>query len=151
MSLNDIHQMGVAELAAAIADKQTSAVEAAQALLARAKQHQNLGAAVGSLLERGAVVGQACAWEGGTHTLVLAGVDGAGGLAQRALAGGAPGVVGGDVEVALARQGLGQVLAEHAGAHPGAVALAEQVALAVLAGGSPTAHREAETAKAHRG
>ena len=44
MSLNDIHQMGVAELAAAIADKQTSAVEAAQALLARAKQHQNLGA-----------------------------------------------------------------------------------------------------------
>jgi aspartyl-tRNA(Asn)/glutamyl-tRNA(Gln) amidotransferase subunit A len=44
MSLNDIHQMGVAELAAAIADKKTSSVEAAQALLARAKQHQHLGA-----------------------------------------------------------------------------------------------------------
>ncbi len=44
MSLNDIHQMGVAELAAAIADQKTSSVEAAQALLARAKQHQNLGA-----------------------------------------------------------------------------------------------------------
>ncbi|MGI9218412.1 MAG: Asp-tRNA(Asn)/Glu-tRNA(Gln) amidotransferase subunit GatA [Hydrogenophaga sp.] len=44
MSLNDLHQMGVAELAAAIADKKTSSVEAAQALLARAKQHQNLGA-----------------------------------------------------------------------------------------------------------
>jgi len=44
MSQKQIHEMGVAELAAAIADKQISAVEAAQALLARAKQHQNLGA-----------------------------------------------------------------------------------------------------------
>ena len=59
-------------------------------VLAEQYQHQNLGAAVGSLLERGAVVGQACAREGGTHTTVLAGVDGAGGLAQRALAGVAP-------------------------------------------------------------
>lgn len=36
--------MGVAELAAAIADKTTSSVEATQSLLARAKLHQNLGA-----------------------------------------------------------------------------------------------------------
>ena len=44
MSVQDIHQMGVAELASAIAGKQTSSVEAAQALLARAKQHEHLGA-----------------------------------------------------------------------------------------------------------
>ncbi|MFC7409520.1 Asp-tRNA(Asn)/Glu-tRNA(Gln) amidotransferase subunit GatA [Hydrogenophaga atypica] len=44
MSAADIHQMGVAELAAAIADKKTSSVEAAQHLLARAKQHSGLGA-----------------------------------------------------------------------------------------------------------
>ncbi|MBA4265244.1 MAG: Asp-tRNA(Asn)/Glu-tRNA(Gln) amidotransferase GatCAB subunit A [Comamonadaceae bacterium] len=44
MSSNDIHRMGVAELADAIRDKRTSSVEAAQALLARAKQHANLGA-----------------------------------------------------------------------------------------------------------
>jgi aspartyl-tRNA(Asn)/glutamyl-tRNA(Gln) amidotransferase subunit A len=44
MTSKHIHEMGVAELAAAIADKQTSSVEAAQALLARAKQHENLGA-----------------------------------------------------------------------------------------------------------
>ena len=44
MSAKQIHEMGVAELAAAIADKQTSSVEAAQALLARARQHENLGA-----------------------------------------------------------------------------------------------------------
>ena len=44
MSLKQIHEMGVAELAAAIADKKTSSVEAAQHLLARAKQHANLGA-----------------------------------------------------------------------------------------------------------
>jgi aspartyl-tRNA(Asn)/glutamyl-tRNA(Gln) amidotransferase subunit A len=44
MSAQELHQMGVAELAAAIADKKTSSVEAAQALLVRAKQHQNLGA-----------------------------------------------------------------------------------------------------------
>ncbi len=44
MSAADIHQMGVAELAAAIAEKKTSSVEAAQHLLARAKQHAGLGA-----------------------------------------------------------------------------------------------------------
>lgn len=44
MSSKQIHEMGVAELAAAIADKKTSSVEAAQALLARAKQHADLGA-----------------------------------------------------------------------------------------------------------
>jgi aspartyl-tRNA(Asn)/glutamyl-tRNA(Gln) amidotransferase subunit A len=44
MSAPDIHQMGVAELAAAIAGKQTSSVEAAQHLLARAQQHSHLGA-----------------------------------------------------------------------------------------------------------
>ena len=44
MSVPELHQMGVAELAAAIADKTTSSVEAAQSLLARAKQHENLGA-----------------------------------------------------------------------------------------------------------
>jgi len=44
MSSKQIHEMGVAELAAAIADKKTSSVEAAQHLLARAKQHAGLGA-----------------------------------------------------------------------------------------------------------
>jgi aspartyl-tRNA(Asn)/glutamyl-tRNA(Gln) amidotransferase subunit A len=44
MSAPELHQMGVAELAAAIADKKTSSVEAAQHLLARAKQHAGLGA-----------------------------------------------------------------------------------------------------------
>lgn len=39
-----LHEMGVAELAQAIADKQTSSAEATQHLLARAKQHQTLGA-----------------------------------------------------------------------------------------------------------
>ncbi len=39
-----IHDLGVLELAAAIADKQTSSVEAAQHLLARAKQFASLGA-----------------------------------------------------------------------------------------------------------
>jgi aspartyl-tRNA(Asn)/glutamyl-tRNA(Gln) amidotransferase subunit A len=42
--MKDLHQLGVAELAAAIADKKTSAIEAAQHLLARAKQHETLGA-----------------------------------------------------------------------------------------------------------
>ncbi|MDP2018249.1 Asp-tRNA(Asn)/Glu-tRNA(Gln) amidotransferase subunit GatA [Hydrogenophaga sp.] len=42
--MNAIHQMGVGELAAAIADKKTSSVEAAQHLLARAKQFASLGA-----------------------------------------------------------------------------------------------------------
>ena len=42
--MNELHRLGVAELAAAIADKKTSSVEAAQHLLARAKEHQNLGA-----------------------------------------------------------------------------------------------------------
>ena len=44
MSAQDLHQMGVAELSAAIANQQTSSVEVAQALLARAKQHEPLGA-----------------------------------------------------------------------------------------------------------
>ena len=44
MSAADLHQMGVAQLAAAIASKHTSSVEAAQHLLARAKQHAGLGA-----------------------------------------------------------------------------------------------------------
>ena len=39
-----IHDMGVLELATAIAQKQTSSVEAAQHLLARAKQFASLGA-----------------------------------------------------------------------------------------------------------
>jgi aspartyl-tRNA(Asn)/glutamyl-tRNA(Gln) amidotransferase subunit A len=42
--MKDLHQLDVAELAAAIADKKTSAIEAAQHLLARAKQHETLGA-----------------------------------------------------------------------------------------------------------
>jgi aspartyl-tRNA(Asn)/glutamyl-tRNA(Gln) amidotransferase subunit A len=42
--MSDLHHMGVAELAAAIAGKKTSSVEAAQHLLARARQHANLGA-----------------------------------------------------------------------------------------------------------
>ncbi len=44
MSSKLIHELGVAELAAAIADKKTSSFEAAQDLLARAKQHEHLGA-----------------------------------------------------------------------------------------------------------
>jgi aspartyl-tRNA(Asn)/glutamyl-tRNA(Gln) amidotransferase subunit A len=44
MSSKQIHEMGVAELAAAIRHKEASSVEAAQSLLARAKQHNNLGA-----------------------------------------------------------------------------------------------------------
>ena len=42
--MNELHHLGVAELAAAIADKKTSSVEVAQHLLARAKQHAGLGA-----------------------------------------------------------------------------------------------------------
>ena len=42
--MNELHQLGVADLAAAIAAKKTSAVEAAQHLLARAQNHQGLGA-----------------------------------------------------------------------------------------------------------
>ncbi len=42
--MNDLHQLGVAELAAAIRHKKTSSVEAAQHLLARARQHAGLGA-----------------------------------------------------------------------------------------------------------
>ncbi|WP_291010909.1 Asp-tRNA(Asn)/Glu-tRNA(Gln) amidotransferase subunit GatA [Hydrogenophaga sp.] len=42
--MSDIHQLGVADLAAAIAAKQTSAVEAAHHLLTRAQQHASLGA-----------------------------------------------------------------------------------------------------------
>ena len=44
MNAQDIHQMGVAELAAALAHQKVSSVEAAQQLLARAKQHASLGA-----------------------------------------------------------------------------------------------------------
>ncbi len=42
--MSDLHTLGVAELAAAIADRKTSSVEAAQHLLARARQHAALGA-----------------------------------------------------------------------------------------------------------
>ncbi|MDO8905062.1 Asp-tRNA(Asn)/Glu-tRNA(Gln) amidotransferase subunit GatA [Hydrogenophaga sp.] len=42
--MNDLHRLGVADLAAAIAEKKTSSVEVAEALLARAKQHDHLGA-----------------------------------------------------------------------------------------------------------
>ncbi|MEX1165772.1 MAG: Asp-tRNA(Asn)/Glu-tRNA(Gln) amidotransferase subunit GatA [Hydrogenophaga sp.] len=44
MSCLDLHQMGVAEMAHAIAERKTSAVEAAQHLLARAQTHASLGA-----------------------------------------------------------------------------------------------------------
>ena len=44
MNAPELHQMGVAELATAMADKKTSALEAAQHLLARAQQHAHLGA-----------------------------------------------------------------------------------------------------------
>ncbi len=44
MSASDLHHMGVAELAAAIAGKKTSSAEATQHLLARARQHDSLGA-----------------------------------------------------------------------------------------------------------
>ena len=42
--MTDLHQLGVAEIAVAIANKKTSATEAAQHLLAHAKQHADLGA-----------------------------------------------------------------------------------------------------------
>ena len=42
--MNELHTLGVSELAAAIAEKKTSSVEAAQHLLARAQQHSGLGA-----------------------------------------------------------------------------------------------------------
>ena len=41
-----LHDLGVAQLAAALRAKQVSAVEAAQHFLARARDHQNLGAYV---------------------------------------------------------------------------------------------------------
>jgi aspartyl-tRNA(Asn)/glutamyl-tRNA(Gln) amidotransferase subunit A len=44
MSAQDIHQMDVAALSAALADKQVSSVEAATQLLNRAKAHASLGA-----------------------------------------------------------------------------------------------------------
>ncbi|MDR3005544.1 MAG: Asp-tRNA(Asn)/Glu-tRNA(Gln) amidotransferase subunit GatA [Acidovorax sp.] len=46
MSNTELHHLGVAELATQLRNKQVSAVEAAQHFLARAKQHQNLGAFV---------------------------------------------------------------------------------------------------------
>ncbi len=46
MSTTDLHHLGVAELAAQLKNKQVSAVEAAQHFLARAQQHQHLGAFV---------------------------------------------------------------------------------------------------------
>ena len=46
MSNTELHQLGVAELAAQLKNKTVSSVEAAQHFLARAKQHQNLGAFV---------------------------------------------------------------------------------------------------------
>ncbi len=42
--MNELHTLGVNELASAIADKKTSSLEAAQHLLARARQHASLGA-----------------------------------------------------------------------------------------------------------
>ena len=42
--MSALHEMGVAELAQAIAEGKTSSVETTQHLLARAKQHQALGA-----------------------------------------------------------------------------------------------------------
>ena len=42
--MNDLHQLGVADIADAIRHRKTSAVEAAQHLLARAQQHAGLGA-----------------------------------------------------------------------------------------------------------
>src|SRR5574337_280237 len=42
----DLHDLGVARLAAALRERQVSAVEAAQHFLARAKGHQGLGAYV---------------------------------------------------------------------------------------------------------
>ena len=46
MSNTELHNLGVAELAAQLRAKQVSATEAAQHFLARAKAHQNLGAFV---------------------------------------------------------------------------------------------------------
>ncbi|EFI59273.1 MULTISPECIES: Asp-tRNA(Asn)/Glu-tRNA(Gln) amidotransferase subunit GatA [Comamonas] len=46
MSQTELHQLSVAELAAQLRAKQVSATEAAQHFLARARQHQNLGAFV---------------------------------------------------------------------------------------------------------
>ncbi|WP_370680645.1 Asp-tRNA(Asn)/Glu-tRNA(Gln) amidotransferase subunit GatA [Comamonas sp. GB3 AK4-5] len=46
MSNTELHHLGVAELAAQLRTQQVSATEAAQHFLARAKQHQNLGAFV---------------------------------------------------------------------------------------------------------
>ncbi|WP_304351187.1 Asp-tRNA(Asn)/Glu-tRNA(Gln) amidotransferase subunit GatA [Comamonas testosteroni] len=46
MSQTELHQLSVAELAAQLRAKQVSATEAAQHFLARAKQHQSLGAFV---------------------------------------------------------------------------------------------------------
>ncbi|MBD7959686.1 Asp-tRNA(Asn)/Glu-tRNA(Gln) amidotransferase subunit GatA [Comamonas avium] len=46
MSNTELHQLGVAELAAQLKSKEISAVEAAQHFLARAKQHKHLGAFV---------------------------------------------------------------------------------------------------------
>ena len=42
--MNELHNLGVSELASAIAEKKTSSVEVAQHLLARARQHSALGA-----------------------------------------------------------------------------------------------------------
>ncbi|MBQ0131814.1 MAG: Asp-tRNA(Asn)/Glu-tRNA(Gln) amidotransferase GatCAB subunit A, partial [Comamonas sp.] len=46
MSNTELHNLGVAAIAAQIKNKEISAVEAAQHFLGRAKQHQNLGAFV---------------------------------------------------------------------------------------------------------
>lgn len=46
MSNTELHHLSVAELAAQLKNKQVSAVEATQHFLARARQHQNLGAFV---------------------------------------------------------------------------------------------------------
>src|SRR5690606_20646616 len=98
-------------------------------------QRQYVGPALFGLLQGRAEVGQTRAREGGSGAGVLRLIGGAGRLAQRAFAGVAPGIVGGQVEVTLVRHGLVQVLPQHARAHPGAVALAEHVPVAILAGG----------------
>ncbi len=55
--MSDLHTWGVAELATAIADGKTSSTEAAQHLLARAKQHTGLGAYLA--LDEGVTLAQA--------------------------------------------------------------------------------------------
>ena len=55
----ELHQMGVAELGAALGARQTSATEVAQHLLARAQAHRGLGAYLA--LDEAATLAQAAA------------------------------------------------------------------------------------------